>query len=515
MAKRETGLLDVVCNAADKRQTVRANGRKAQLVLVCGALAAVVASLALVAIASMELLSAARGYTQGEALWSKGQKDAMLYLMWYTQTRSDADYQRFRAAIHVPIACRTARRQMDLSHSDPAILNHAFDDIGIRSQDRGRMVWLYRHFGSEPHLAKAIAVWVEAEQGIAALEKNGERLRQRVVSQTLDANGINETLAEDYRINRELTPLEARFSQSLAEAGCWLHNWLITMISMIAVILIAAGSAAFYVLLHVQDLRGEIAERRRLEKELLAAKQAAEESSLAKTGFLATMSHELRTPLNAIIGYSQMLREDCIGADQAEVRGDLAKIERAGHLLLGIINDVLDLSKIDSGRGTIKAQSFDVAAVLQDVSNTLQPLARQQGDVLEIDCPEHLAAAYADLSKFRQSVLNLVNNALKFTEKGRVSVVVKRRSDDSGQWTEVHVTDTGIGISEEQLNKLFQPFSEVGGSTTRKFRGSGLGLAISRKFCQMMGGDITVESELGRGSHFSMRVPDQAPAPHC
>ena len=202
-----------------------------------------------------------------------------------------------------------------------------------------------------------------------------------------------------------------------------------------------------------------------------------------------------------------MLREDCIGPGQPEILSDLQKIERSGHLLLGIINDILDLSKIEAGRETVKAENVDVGEVLRDVASALQPLARQQGNVLEIDCPEHARMAYADLSKLRQSVLNLVNNALKFTEGGRVSVAVNRRRNGEGEWTEVQVSDTGIGIGQEHLGKLFQPFSQVDSSATRKYNGTGLGLAISKKFCQMMGGDITVESEPGRGSRFSIRVP--------
>ena len=264
----------------------------------------------------------------------------------------------------------------------------------------------------------------------------------------------------------------------------------------------AAGAAEGYVWL-AQDMT----ELKRTQGELGRARDAAEQANRAKSVFLANMSHELRTPLNAVIGYSQMLREDYIGAEQEEVRGDLEKIERSGQMLLGIINDILDLSKIEAGRETVKAQQFDVAAVLQDVSHAVQPLARLQGDVLEIDCPDHARMAYADLPKFRQSVLNLVNNALNFTERGRVSVAVNKLRDADGEWTEVHVSDTGIGIGRDQLGKLFQPFSQVDGSATRKYDGTGLGLAISKKFCQMMGGDITVESELGRGSRFSIRLP--------
>jgi signal transduction histidine kinase len=253
--------------------------------------------------------------------------------------------------------------------------------------------------------------------------------------------------------------------------------------------------------------RRELTELKRIEGELMAARDAAEEANRAKSRFLANMSHELRTPLNAIIGYSQMLREDSIGPDEPQVLSDLAKIERSGHILLGIVNDVLDLSKIEAGRAEVELQNVDVAAVLKDVYNSVEPLVRQQGNVVSFDCPEDARLAYADLPKLRQSVLNLVNNACKFTQNGQVSAAVRRLRSDNRDWIEVRVSDTGIGIRPEDLGKLFQPFSQVDNSATRKYDGTGLGLAISKKFCQMMGGDIAVESEPGRGACFSLRVP--------
>lgn len=280
------------------------------------------------------------------------------------------------------------------------------------------------------------------------------------------------------------------------------------------------------VLLSCADLRGasgstegfvwlaqDMSELKQTQAELMSARDAAEQANRAKSVFLANMSHELRTPLNAIIGYSQMLQEDYVGPQEVAVRGDLEKIERSGHILLGIINDILDLSKIEAGRETVKAQNVDVAAILEDVRHAVQPLARQQGNVVEIDCPDHARQVYADLSKFRQSVLNLVNNACKFTEHGRITVTVNKLRDSAGDWTEVHVTDTGIGIRPEHLARLFQPFSQVDSSATRKYGGTGLGLAISRRFCQMMGGDIMVASEPGRGSRFSIRLPAGKRAP--
>jgi signal transduction histidine kinase len=251
----------------------------------------------------------------------------------------------------------------------------------------------------------------------------------------------------------------------------------------------------------------ELTELKRAEAELVAARDAAEQANRAKSTFLANMSHELRTPLNAIIGYSQMLQEDSIGPGQPEVLADLEKIERSGHNLLGIINDVLDLSKIEAGRIEVKLQNVDVCGVLKDVFNAIEPLARQQGNVLSLDCPEDVRFAYADLPKFRQSLMNLVNNACKFTQNGQVSVAVRRLSSDNADWTEVRVSDTGIGIHPEDLAKLFEPFSQVDGSATRRYNGTGLGLAISKRFCELMGGDIAVESEPGHGSCFSIRVP--------
>ncbi|HTQ55504.1 MAG TPA: PAS domain-containing sensor histidine kinase [Bryobacteraceae bacterium] len=257
----------------------------------------------------------------------------------------------------------------------------------------------------------------------------------------------------------------------------------------------------------------DLSDRRQAEQALLRARQlagardTAEQASRAKSAFLANMSHELRAPLNAIIGYSQLLQEDWAAPDQAPLRADLRKIERAGQILLTQINDVLDLSKIESGRETVQPQDVDLAAVLEDVRNAVTPLARAHGNRVEIDCPAHARAVYADPAKFRQSLLNLVNNACKFTENGRVSIAVNRRRDAHGEWTEVHVSDTGLGIAPEDLDKLFQPFSQVDNARRRKHEGTGLGLAISRKFCRMMGGDITVSSQPGRGSRFSIRLP--------
>jgi signal transduction histidine kinase len=229
------------------------------------------------------------------------------------------------------------------------------------------------------------------------------------------------------------------------------------------------------------------------------------EASQHKSQFLANMSHELRTPLNAIIGVTEMLREDAESLNQ-----DLEPLDRvvgAGRHLLALINDILDLSKIEAGRMELHLETFRLVPVINDVAKTIEPLATKNGNRLVIDCPADLGTIHADQTRFRQSLLNLTSNANKFTEKGTVTITAQQRDESSRDWITLAVTDTGIGMTPEQMGKLFQEFSQASSSTASKYGGTGLGLAISRRFCQMMGGDITVESEPGHGSTFTIRLP--------
>ncbi|MBM3736580.1 MAG: response regulator [Acidobacteria bacterium] len=251
------------------------------------------------------------------------------------------------------------------------------------------------------------------------------------------------------------------------------------------------------------DLLVEVAERRLAEQELLAAKQAAEQSNRAKSTFLANMSHELRTPLNAVIGYSEMLEDDAKAAGNLEMASDLRRIQTAGKHLLELINDVLDLSKIEAGKIELNPEPLSIDAMIDDVCNTVQPLVAKNGNRLSSVNSSGLNRIIADPVRVRQCLLNLLSNASKFTSNGDIRLEVVR-VEGNVEW---RVTDTGIGIPRESLGKLFQAFSQVDASTTRKYGGTGLGLAISRKFCRMMGGDLTVESTAGSGSTFTMRLP--------
>ena len=229
------------------------------------------------------------------------------------------------------------------------------------------------------------------------------------------------------------------------------------------------------------------------------------EASQHKSQFLANMSHELRTPLNAIIGVSEMLREDAEAEKQ-----DLEPLDRvlgAARHLLTLINDILDLSKIEAGRMELHLETFSLVPVVKDVAQTIEPMASKNGNRIVIDCSADLGTIHADQTRLRQSLLNLASNANKFTEKGTVTIACHEGQENGRDWITLALTDTGIGMTPEQMGKLFQEFSQASSTTASKYGGTGLGLTISRRFCQMMGGDITVESEVGRGSTFTIRLP--------
>jgi len=246
----------------------------------------------------------------------------------------------------------------------------------------------------------------------------------------------------------------------------------------------------------------DITERRRA-ADLSREKEAAEAANKAKSNFLANMSHELRTPLNAIIGYSEMLQEMAADDGHEEYQGDLKKIHSAGQHLLELINDVLDISKIEAGKMDLYIESFSLDQTIEEVQAVVDPLARKNSNHLVIEKAAELGLIRADATKVRQCLLNLLSNACKFTSNGTVRLEAARHDD----WITFEVSDTGIGMTKEQMGKLFRAFQQADSSTTRKFGGTGLGLAISRRFCQIMNGDITVRSEPGQGTTFTMRIP--------
>jgi PAS domain S-box-containing protein len=246
---------------------------------------------------------------------------------------------------------------------------------------------------------------------------------------------------------------------------------------------------------------------------LLEARREAETANRTKSQFLANMSHELRTPLNAIIGYSEMLMEEAGDVGDEDYLPDLTRIHTAGRHLLGLINDILDLSKIESGRMELYLETFDVVALLDEVATTVQPLVRRNGNRLEVRIDPAAGMMRADQVKIRQVLFNLLSNACKFTESGVITLEAERTAGPEGDGFTFRVRDTGIGMTPTQLAKLFQPFTQADASTTKKYGGTGLGLVITRRFCEMLGGSVEVESDEGRGTTFIVRLPADARAP--
>ena len=240
---------------------------------------------------------------------------------------------------------------------------------------------------------------------------------------------------------------------------------------------------------------------------LIEARAAADQASRAKSAFLANMSHELRTPMNAIIGYSEMLMEDAEDSGDDAQLEDLRKIHGAGQYLLSLINDILDLSKVEAGRMDLYLERFDLAEMVEEIASTVAPLVEKQENTLVCEPAEGLGTMRADLTKVRQALFNLLSNAAKFTAKGTITLAARRDRDDAGDRIVMSVADTGIGIPPDKLEHIFDEFSQADQTTTRNFGGTGLGLAISRRFCRMMGGDITVWSRPGEGAVFTMTLP--------
>jgi signal transduction histidine kinase/DNA-binding response OmpR family regulator len=250
------------------------------------------------------------------------------------------------------------------------------------------------------------------------------------------------------------------------------------------------------------------AELEQRQHELQTLMETAESANNAKSQFLANMSHELRTPMNAIIGYSEMLAEDATDRGLEMFVRDLNKINTAGKQLLTLINDILDLSKIEAGRMDLYLETFDIQEMLQDISTTMQPLILKNENRLVLELPAAIGLMYADLTKVRQVLFNLLSNASKFAHSSVIRLTAARTTADDGRdWIELLVQDSGIGLSPEQAAKIFDSFTQADASTTRKYGGTGLGLTITKKFCEMMGGDISVASEPGKGAAFTVHLP--------
>jgi signal transduction histidine kinase len=255
------------------------------------------------------------------------------------------------------------------------------------------------------------------------------------------------------------------------------------------------------------ELEREAERHRETAIRLRQAKDMADRANRSKSIFLAKMSHELRTPLNAVIGFSEILLEEVdLDDENSEKKTNLQRINSAGKHLLSLVTDVLDLSKIESNFIELKISQFDLNEMIREVIANVQPMVSKNRNKMIVKCSSNLGTVSTDQTKLRQAALNLMSNAAKFTEDGTIILSVERRKSSAGDWIEIHVQDTGIGIAQEDIGILFQNFGQASHATSSKYGGTGLGLSLSQKLCALMGGGISATSELGSGSCFTIRV---------
>ena len=472
----------------------------------------------------IDLLSAARAYIGGESLWSKGQKSAVQHLLVYAETHDEADWAQYRAAISVPLADRQAREALDRPVVDHAVVMQGFVGGGIPPDVVAGMVRLYRWFGQLPFMHRVITTWAEGDERIAELSALAGTLRLQVAAPD-GAPLLRQTQARLRRLDDQLTALEVRFSSSLAEAARLAELGFTAGLLLLALTLVA-GALAFTHRLADRGRRYEAAlhaseaalrqaneqlEQRVAERttELTHANTRLLELDRLKSEFLATISHELRTPLNAILGFSGMLRDGRSGPVSTEQQRQLGFVHASGQHLLSLINDLLDVSRIEAGRMGLHNEDYDLAEVMAEVWTTLQPAAEAKGLALLFSAPPQPMTLHGDRRKCCQVLLNLAGNAVKFTAEGQVQL----EAEADGEWVQIRISDTGIGIGTHQLPLLFEAFRQLDGGLRRAHDGVGLGLYLSRQLATLMGGSISVKSEASVGSVFTVTLPRRAPSP--
>nr|WP_295900414.1 response regulator [uncultured Bdellovibrio sp.] len=489
---------------------------------------------------AMNTLSSLRGFVTGESLWSKAQKDAVISLHKYARTRDPEFYRSFRENLEIPLGDSKARRALEKTPPNIHEAHEGFAQGRIHPDDVPGVVHLILKFNNVSYVARAISIWQEGDDLTNEMISYGENLHH-LISTRAPEKEIITTLDKIDELNDRLTILEGSFSYTLGEGSRWLEGLL--MITLLLAVLIVEGTGLFLTVtfsrnlskglkelnvaahkvghgefdVHVPvrsgDELGQLAESlNKMAFDLrhsIGERQQAEQASQLKSLFLANMSHEIRTPLAAIIGFSDLLKDKNL--PEEERLQYLNVIHRTGENLTRIINDILDLSKVEAGHLEIEKSQFSLSSLLDDIHVVM--VAKSQDKPIHIEfnrrgiVPDMI---YTDPLRLRQVLTNVLGNAIKFTEKGYVRMTYEV-SGDSLVFT---IQDTGVGIAQDKRTLLFQAFSQIDNSVSRKYEGTGLGLVLSKKLAQMMGGDVTLDdSQIGKGCTFTVRIALQTVAP--
>jgi hypothetical protein len=506
-----------------------------KLYAVVGVLALLIATELLTLLFAMDVLSSVRSFVGGEGLWSKGQKNAAYNLHRYAATGDAHYFAEFQQALEIPHGDHQARLALEKPELDRAAVTEGFVRGQINPADIPGLVKLIRRFHWVPYIHRAIEVWTRADGGIAQMEAAGMRLHQAMLAHGLGSPEIEAALHEVDRINDDLTVLENEFSNVLGAGSRWLES-LLMLILVCAVLTVEStglfltvtfsrslsrsllrmtavarevGQGNFSQRLPVEsrDELGQLAEAiNKMSADLqrsIGMQRQAESASQTKSQFLANMSHEIRTPLGVILGLSEMLRDPEL--TRAEQLHHIDVIERTGKNLTRIINDILDLSKVEADRLEIENARFSLSEFMTELQAMLMVQAERTGNELRVQMRGEMPSEIVcDRTRLRQILINLVNNALKFTERGSVRLT---------GWVEgdrllFEVSDSGAGISDESKDRLFEAFTRAESLSSRQqHEGTGLGLMLAKRLAQALGGDVSlVYSEVGKGSTFRAEV---------
>ena len=490
---------------------------------------------------AMRTLSAGRALVHGEGLWSKSQKDAIQSLQQYVITHDEAFFEQFLEEIKVPLGDHRARLELEKVELDMKAVTEGFVAGRIHPSDVPPIVQLLRRFHNVDYLARAIEEWKKADELIFKLIHLSERIHQEILhlqiqplSQSQQKVQLEKTLREISDLNAKFTVIENAFSDTLGEASRWLERLLMILLVLAVATVestglfltitfsrglnrtlqelndathkVGAGDFMQTVPVRSGDELGQLASAintmtENLRKQV-SQRQQAEHASRVKNLFLANMSHEIRTPLNSILGFSDLLRDPHVTEQERQQYLDI--IKRTGTNLATIINDILDVTRVEAEQLEITRSDFSLKQLIGDLQLLLNIRCEEKGVQLNIH-PKGTVSEYihTDPLRLRQILLNVIGNAIKFTERGSIDVEYEILNEQLC----FTIKDTGPGINEQQKLQLFQPFSQGDSSIRKKFGGTGLGLLLSKKLAHLLGGDvILLESTPGKGSTFLVKV---------